>query len=132
MLDDDRETAEMVTQVLHSDGHEVLTSTDLQGAPADAAIDCVITDLIAVRSYQLAPVQRWIGEIRARYPLAPVLVLSGHAEVERDAALLGADRVMTKPFVIDELGAAVAEVLADHKTPRHLASGTPLVVDGAP
>jgi DNA-binding response OmpR family regulator len=75
--------------------------------------DVLILDLMLPRRSGLDV----LDELRGEPPLAYVgtIVLTAQPEYTRRARELGADRVIAKPFLPDELAAAVREVLEERR-----------------
>jgi DNA-binding response OmpR family regulator len=113
VIDDDPDTRAMLEQTLKSAGHQVILAADgregverFRTSPADL----VITDLYMPNQEGLETIQ----ELRTRFPKVAIIAMSG-----KDAALtmlsiaqkIGAVAVLHKPFLTDELIAAVAKAL---------------------
>ncbi len=101
---------ELIQAVLEEEGHGVVTATSATELPA-GPFDCVVTDLLNVPAYTLDDARDWILRLGDRYPGVPVIVVTGHEHARRDAAALGARHVITKPFDVDRLTAAVREAI---------------------
>jgi DNA-binding response OmpR family regulator len=97
LIEDDPDIAALVREMLTEVGHEVDVRSELpDGVDADAQL--VITDLLALRSYDPETAREWIVRVRAAFPQATIIVSTAHAPAAADAPALGADAVLTKPF----------------------------------
>jgi DNA-binding response OmpR family regulator len=97
LIEDDPDIAALVRQMLIEVGHEVDVRSELpDGVDPDAPL--VITDLLALRSYDRETAREWIARVRAAFPKATIIVSTAHAPAAADAPALGADAVLTKPF----------------------------------
>jgi DNA-binding NtrC family response regulator len=110
VVDDDVVVTDLMRVVLEDLEFEVATAVSADELP-DGPFDCVVTDLLTVRVYSLPAAGGWVQRLADRYPGVPVIVVTGHASAMRDAAALGAHRVLLKPFEVDGLIAAVHEAL---------------------
>jgi DNA-binding response OmpR family regulator len=63
----------------------------------------VITDLFGSTCYDRNIATRQLGELRARYPGVPVLLVTAHSAAWHDRELLPARAVILKPFDVDTL-----------------------------
>lgn len=111
VLDNDAAIAELMRVVLEDAGHQTIVSSDARELPA-VPIDCVVTDLMSVTLYSRAEAREWILRLRDRYPSAPIVVVTAHLGAFGDRDQLGVERVIMKPFEVDQLQAAVAAVTA--------------------
>jgi len=111
LIEDDPDIASLVAEMLTDLGHQVDVHADLpDGASADAVL--VITDLVAIRSYDQHAAREWIARVRGVFPKAAVVVATAHAPAaEAGAAALGADAVLTKPFDINVFTETVEALL---------------------
>lgn len=105
LIEDDPETQRLFGEILGEDGFEV-TSCAHNDLPERDGATLVITDLDhGSRTYSSESARFWIRQLRERY-LAPVFVITGHAEASKDDALRHeAIDVMCKPIDIDDLTA---------------------------
>jgi two-component system chemotaxis response regulator CheY len=109
VLDDDVHIAELVRVVLEDAGYQVHVSTD--GEMPSMTADCIVTDLMSVRVYTRDGARDWVLRLADRFPNVPVIVVTAHAEAARDGEALGARAVIMKPFDVEQLMAAVREVV---------------------
>ena len=108
--DDDVVLAELMRAVLDEAGHDAVMATSAADLPA-GPFDCVVTDLPAMGAYTLGAAQVWLAGLEAAYTGVPVIVVTGHSQAFRDVAALGVRRVITKPFDLDRLTAAVGDAI---------------------
>lgn len=111
VLEDDYAIRGLVQKVLQMHGHTVEAFEDaapiLDRAQLDE-FDLIITDLAMP-----TPGEVLIRTLRQRGIHVPILVMSGHADEEKAAYLmvLGAQNVISKPFLLNEFIAKVNDVL---------------------
>jgi DNA-binding NtrC family response regulator len=99
LIEDDPDIAALVVGILTDNGHALEVHDELDGAPADPTVRVVITDLVAIRTYDQAAARDWTTQVRARYPKAAIVVSTAHAPAAAAGAeALGADAVLSKPF----------------------------------
>ena len=112
VIEDDPDIAAFVTEVLVELGHQVSVHPDLPAGPSDDNAQLVITDLVAVRSYDTRAAREWIANVRAAFPNASIIVSTAYAPAaEAGPAELGADAVLTKPFDIAVFSETVEALL---------------------
>jgi DNA-binding response OmpR family regulator len=120
VIDDDADTRMMLEQILKAAGHEVILAADgregverYRTSPADL----VITDLYM-------PIQdgsETIRELRSCFPEVAIIAMSGRPDsgtmlsIAQNLAAIG---ILPKPFVADELIAAVARALGGQSPAR--------------
>lgn len=116
LIDDDDVVRSVVQRTLATMGHSVTAARDgveglalYQSAPADL----VLTDLIMPGKEGL----ELIMELKKKNRAVKIIAMSGGGRVDavdylKIALQLGAGRVLQKPFTIDELTAAIADLLA--------------------
>jgi DNA-binding response OmpR family regulator len=111
LIEDDPDIAALVEEMLTEIGHEVEVVSQLTlGVDPDAQL--VITDLLALRSFDAETAREWIGRIRAAYPKAAVIVSTAHAPAAAvGASAIGADAVLVKPFDINVFTRTVESLL---------------------
>lgn len=101
LIEDDPDIAALAEALLTDVGYQVDVRTNLVDAAIDDEAQLVITDLVALRSYDAQSAREWIARVRAAFPRAAVIVSSAHEFVaETGAPALGADAVLVKPFEI--------------------------------
>ncbi len=115
VIDDDADMRAMLEQTLNSAGHEVTLAADgregleqYRRKPADL----VITDIYMPNQEGLET----IIELRRHFPEVAIIAMSGRAAAGPMLSLaqkLGAVEVLHKPFVAEELLAAVAKALGE-------------------
>ncbi|MBI3105002.1 MAG: response regulator, partial [Candidatus Rokubacteria bacterium] len=111
VIDDEDPVRELVAEVLASQGHRVMTACGgREGLERFEAgqFDLVITDL------GMPDITGWdvVRGVRARRPETPVLLVTGQGEVVETPADIRVDGVISKPFDVARLTAAVSEALA--------------------
>ena len=112
LIEDDPDIAALIAEVLTEGGHHVDVRADLTDAVPDNDVPLVITDLVAVRSYDPQAARDWIVRVRAVFPKAAVIVSTAHAPAGASGpAALGADAVLTKPFDIGVFTQTVGSLL---------------------
>ncbi|MEK7445681.1 MAG: GAF domain-containing protein, partial [candidate division NC10 bacterium] len=111
VIDDEDSVRELVADVLASQGHRVMTACGgREGLERFEAgqFDLVITDL------GMPDITGWdvVRGVRARRPETPVLLVTGWGEVVETPADVRVDGLISKPFDVAKLTAAVSEALA--------------------
>ena len=117
VVDDEPFVCDAVKMMLTFDGHEVETANSGKEALATLAksnFDLVITDFAmpTMKGDELA------STIKTLYPGQPVIMITAYAEMLQSSGnlLSGVDRLISKPFLLDDLRGAIAQVLADKKS----------------
>ena len=118
LIDDDPFVRAFVRHALGRAGYAVTEAANgREGLRLYAAErpDCVITDLYMPEKEGLETIQ----EMRRHAHQAPIIAISGGADAYQPnflkaAKQLGADRILPKPFSIDDLLAQVRSVLPDN------------------
>jgi len=117
VVDDEKQIRDMLTQILTRAGHEVNLAEDGVVAMSkyrESPAELIITDLMMANKNGLELIQditREFGEVR-------VIAISGGAPGTPSdyylsvAKLMGASRILDKPFTKDELLEAVAVAMA--------------------
>ena len=115
LIEDDDSIRRTFTRALTASGHEV--SVAANGADGlrlwrERGADLVLTDMQMPEMNGI----ELILQLRASAPTLPVIAMSGGDQsgdlnALRDAKLLGAVRLLAKPFSLDTLTAAVADAL---------------------
>jgi len=111
VIDDEADVRDLVADVLASHGHRVTVADGGREGLAcfkAGSYDLVLTDL------GMPDLDGWevARAIRSSGGDTPVLLLTGWADAADSEAATLVDGILKKPFGVDELGAAVAEVLA--------------------
>ncbi len=112
LVDDSRDTLEMLSRKLAARGHRVLTAGDVAGAVTileGTAVDLVITDYKMPKASGLELVRY----VRENCRDTEVMMITGYATINGavEAVKTGAAEYLTKPFTDEELLAAVARAL---------------------
>ena len=111
LIEDDPDIAALVAEMLAEVGHDVEARSRLPDAP-DADAQLVITDLLAIRGFDIEAARGWIARVRTAFPNASVIVSTAHAPAAAAGpATLGADAVLTKPFDIAAFTSTVESLL---------------------
>ena len=114
LIEDDPDIAALVQDMLAEIGRTVAVRDRLEDGHLDDQAALVITDLVAMRSYDVASAREWVGRVRAAFPQAALLVSTAHAPAAAaGAAALGADAVLTRPFEVASFAAMVRSLLDD-------------------
>ncbi|NNM05469.1 MAG: response regulator [Gemmatimonadetes bacterium] len=118
IIDDEPGVLGILKKILESAGHSVSEAAEgeaalrqYEGRPADL----VITDIFMPGMDGI----EFLVHIRKTFPEARVLAMSGGGLLSRDqalsdAALLGADGILQKPFTKDEVLEAVARTMTSN------------------
>ena len=104
MVDDDPSIVEIVTEILKSEGHEVVSAEN--GAVALAKVNGEALVLLDMR---MPVLDGWgfARQFRAAGKRSPIVVMTAAENARRWAEEIGADGYLAKPFEIDALIAAV-------------------------
>jgi two-component system, cell cycle response regulator CpdR len=119
VADDDRAVAEFVRRALIHHGHDVTVVEDgiaaLHALQTEAAFDLLLTDIVMPGMDGIALALK----VAKDYPGLRVLLMSGYAAERQRAHNLDVliQRVISKPFTLQELVRAVDEVLAKPNAP---------------
>lgn len=117
IIDDNDELRNIVKAAIEADGHTTATARDgVEGVQVftDGRFDLIISDVFMPNKDGI----QTIVEIREMDEEIPIITVSAGAsfisasDTLDDACALGANEVLTKPFAISELRAAVARQLA--------------------
>jgi CheY-like chemotaxis protein len=105
VVDDDPSIVEIVSQILVSEGHQVVSAEN--GAVALAKFDGEALVLLDMR---MPVLDGWgfAREFRTSGKRAPIVVMTAAENARRWAEEIGADGYLAKPFELDALIAAVA------------------------
>ena len=115
VADDDAGMRDLLAAVLRRDGYEVTVSEDGDALMdtvskfPEGTFDLVISDIQMPRVSGL----RVLATIRRQHPRLPVVLITafGSAEMHREAARLGATKVLDKPFKVADLRELVGDLL---------------------
>ncbi len=115
IVDDDPWIRKVYSEILQAAGHEVICAEDGQqglNMYRHSDFDLVITDMIMPVKDGL----KMIMEMRAEYPDARIIAVSGGGTIEAERYLnladtIGAQKNLTKPVTREDLLTAVSEVL---------------------
>ena len=117
VIDDDADVRWVIRRVVQADGHRVTEAADgsegLRRFAEEPAVDLVITDILMPEREGIET----IIELRRRHPALPIIAISGGSAttaregVLESADLLGATRVLPKPFALEQLRAMVHGLL---------------------
>lgn len=117
VIDDELEVRDLVTRILESANHQVVTAADgveaLARYEAGASTDLIITDIIMPEKEGLET----ILDLLRRNPEARIVAMSGGGRITPEdhlqtAELMGARASIAKPFTRGELLEVVESVLA--------------------
>jgi two-component system, NtrC family, nitrogen regulation response regulator NtrX len=111
VIEDDRDIQNLIRQVLSDEGYDLTFVDGLDRAPADAAPDLVIMDLVGLRPYDSGSARASIRGVSLRYPTTPIIVCTAHELALKELDRLGAAAVVPKPFTIDMLVQTVAGLI---------------------
>jgi CheY-like chemotaxis protein len=120
LIEDDEPIRTMLRGMLEHFGHTVIEArggTEGLALFPHAHVDLVITDIVMPEKDGLEVLR----ELRSMHPSVKIIAISG-AERNRAAVylhtakLMGAVTVLAKPFTVDELRAAVDELLPEDGT----------------
>ena len=117
VIDDDADVRWVISRAVQADGHRVTEAADgsegLRRFRDGPPVDLVITDILMPEREGIET----IIELRRQRPALPIIAISGGSRTTaRDgllerADLLGATRVLPKPFALDQLRAMVHGLL---------------------
>ncbi len=115
VIDDEDQVRTMLQQALEREGYQVLDARDgKEGIKLfkENKTDLIITDLIMPDKEGLET----ITELRRDFPEVKIIAISGGGHVDPESYLtiakkMGASRTLPKPFDLEELLAAVRELL---------------------
>ena len=113
MINDEHDLLEICRMILASSGHRVLTL--ISGVDANSVVERFGADLVLLDWVMPdATGDEVLARLRAspRTAHVPIVVISALPEVQARARSLGADAVLPKPFLPDELRAIVDHTLA--------------------
>ncbi len=114
LVDDERDTLEMLALAVERSGYRCLTASDARTALAHASVvgglDVVVTDVVLGKDDRGG--LGLMVDLREAGVRAPVVIITAHADVEMVKIALnqGAAHLLEKPFRAAELVAAVERV----------------------
>lgn len=121
LVEDDEGTRSMLRRALQQAGYNILEAEDGRVAfklLADQSVDLVITDIIMpeVEGIEL------MRMLRTSKPRLPVIAISGGGRMGPEGYLhlaktIGAAKILAKPFEVEELLAAIKELLGQKEDP---------------
>jgi CheY-like chemotaxis protein len=117
VIDDTEAVRGLMRTILESDGHTVLEATSgYEGIRLfqESCADAVITDLHMADGDGLDVIRALRGQA-VEVGIVAVSGADGGDGMLRTAKLLGADRILLKPFAVEDFVAALSEVLGDSK-----------------
>ena len=115
IIDDDAFQLEWISDVLSDQNYIVFTADNAKNAEGicnKEKLNLVITDVVMPDKDGIEMIM-WLKE---KDQTIPVLAISGGGKIDgatylESAKLLGADKIMTKPLVADQLMSTVTEML---------------------
>lgn len=114
ILEDDDESRLLYEEILSSEGYTILSASDGQEAinfleKTQDLPDGIIMDL----SFPMMSAEQFVSKLNSNTRLnkIPFLVISGHVDTEERAEKLRAKGFLKKPFDIEQLLAAVCNLL---------------------
>ncbi len=117
VIDDDVEMRDVLFDLLSLDGYEVLLAADGSSGIEryrNSLPELVITDLKMPNVDGIEVLE----ELKNEFPETPIMVITGVSDVSviEEAIEHAADRILKKPFGVDELLTAIDELLG-HESP---------------
>ncbi len=112
VVDDEPAVCESIKMVLECDGHKVQTAHD--GAEALSLLEQERFDLVTTDFYMPGMKgDALAAAIKQRLPKQPVLMISANGAIAQSFSgpLPGVDLILTKPFLMKDLRAAIAKVM---------------------
>lgn len=110
VVDDSPEFLDVVKDILDHVGHEVFCALNASQALSTLEsqnIDLLITDMVMPDHES----SEFITEIKLKEPKLPLIVVSGYPNYLREADLLKVDKIISKPFKMNEIIDTVTELL---------------------
>ena len=119
IAEDDKAVREFVSRALRQDGHDIVAVGDGQQALTalgDRAFDMLLADIVMPQMDGIALALK----VAKEYPDLPVLLMTGYAAERQRAHNLDAliYDVISKPFTLKDICAAVRRVLDDEPPER--------------
>jgi len=120
LVDDDDSFRKMLRLTLTKMGYDVVEARDGKEALVlhhQLSPDLVLTDLIMPEKEGLETIE----ELRRVYPGIKIIAMSGGGRLSatnylKVAKLMGADRILAKPFSNDEMALALSDLLGEAPT----------------
>ena len=117
VIDDESAIRSLVRRLLERAGHTVLEAADGQAGLRQLQpqpVDLVLTDIYMPGEDGIATIRR----LRREWPQIKIITMSGGsqtgpADLNENAAAMGAARTLSKPFDADDLLKAVQSVLGE-------------------
>lgn len=116
IIDDDPQLRGVLREILASNDHQISeqeNGSNVLQFLSQNPVDVLITDIIMPEKdgFEVIPA------VKKQYPALKVIAISGGSSYGPDsyldiAKILGADRVFSKPFKINDISQAVTELLA--------------------
>lgn len=118
VVDDDRSILGLVTEILELEGYEVATAAN--GAQALQVVEQSSLALVLL-DMRMPVLDGWgfARELRARELHLPILVMTAAQDARHWADEIGADGFLAKPFTLDELLTAVADLHTNPPITQH-------------
>jgi len=121
IAEDDKAVREFVSRALQQEGHDIIAVGDGQQALTalgNRPFDMLLADIVMPRMDGIALALKAAKD----YPDLPVLLMTGYAAERQRAHNLDAliQEVITKPFTLRDICAAVRRVLAASSAERNL------------
>jgi CheY-like chemotaxis protein len=114
LVEDNDEVAMLVTEMLRELGYRVTRAASAQGALGALAdereIDLVLSDIMMPGTMNGMELAR---EVRRRRPGAPILLTTGYAGAAGQVAEVEDIEILSKPYAIEALDAALRVALGD-------------------
>lgn len=119
VVDDEQPVRDMVGEMVESFGLQVETAEDSDAAInicRKESIDILITDIVMPERNGLD----LIMEFKKEFPAIPIIAVSGGGGITGQydylqiAKLVGAKNILRKPFSLQEIKSALADVLGNH------------------
>jgi CheY-like chemotaxis protein len=108
VISGDADQRDLLVELLDEIGVESVVETVIPSGVEDPAV--VLTDLGA--RYDPTSGRAAVRRLRARWPDAPVILLTSHRAATDEPDQLGADALILKPFDVDDLTDAVLRLIA--------------------
>lgn len=107
VVDDEEMVRKVISRLLINRGHQVFVTSsagEALDALSDSAFDIIFSDqgMPSMNGREFARI------VRSRYGNLPFVLLTGDTDITADPALI--DRVISKPFKIEELDSAIQEL----------------------